>query len=129
MPWTQHTKLSTSEKSPCREATLHKVKQEMPEDSSGIRMLCPTKWTIEADALQSTVTNYEFLQYIAVDRVTGFCQGNRNEMLHSGCSIVYEHIWFLFWHNPLACQQSTLKSIHSDENLICFGKESQGKED
>ena len=49
-------------KSPRHDATLHKIKQEMPESSPGIRVLCPIRWTVRADALQSIISNYEFLQ-------------------------------------------------------------------
>ena len=38
-------------KSPRRDATLHKTKQEMPEGSPGITVLCPTRWTDRADAM------------------------------------------------------------------------------
>lgn len=48
--------------SPHRDATLCKFKQEMPEDFPGIRVLYPTRWTIRADALQSNITNYKFLE-------------------------------------------------------------------
>ena len=42
-------------KSPRRDATLQKIKQEMPESSPGIRVLCPTRWTVRADALRSII--------------------------------------------------------------------------
>ena len=49
-------------KSPRRDALLQKLKAEMPESSPGIRVLCPTRWTVRAQALQSIITNYEALQ-------------------------------------------------------------------
>ena len=36
----------------------------MPNDSPGIRILCSTKWTVRAQALQSILTNHEFLQML-----------------------------------------------------------------
>ena len=45
--------------SPHLDATLNKIKQQMPEDSPSISVLCPTRWTIRADASQSNITNYE----------------------------------------------------------------------
>ena len=49
-------------KSPRRDAMLHKLKTELKEDSPGIRVLCPTRWTVRAQALQSIISNYEVLQ-------------------------------------------------------------------
>ena len=49
-------------KSPHRDAILQKLKAEMPESSPGIRVLCPTRWTVRAQALQSIIANYEALQ-------------------------------------------------------------------
>ena len=34
----------------------------MAEKSPGIRVLCPTRWTVRADSLASVITNYETLQ-------------------------------------------------------------------
>ena len=48
--------------SPCREAIFQVVKQDMPGTSSGIRVLCPTRWTVKADALASIMSNFEALQ-------------------------------------------------------------------
>ena len=55
------------QKSPHCDARLHKIKQEMPEDSPGIGVLCPTRWTSRTDALQSITTNYELLQKLWVE--------------------------------------------------------------
>ena len=49
-------------KSPCRDAILQKLKAEMPESSPGIRVLCPTRWTVRAQAVQSIIANYEALE-------------------------------------------------------------------
>ena len=49
-------------KSPRRDAILQKLKAEMPESSPGIRVLCPTRWTVRAQALQNIIANYEALQ-------------------------------------------------------------------
>ena len=51
--------------SPHCDATFQRLKLEMPEDSSahgGIRVLCPTRWTVRAQALKSIIDNYEVLQ-------------------------------------------------------------------
>ncbi len=36
----------------------------MPADSPGIRVLCPRRWTVRAQALQSILANYEVLQLL-----------------------------------------------------------------
>ena len=40
-------------KSPKREAIFHKVKDDIACESPGIRLLCPTRWTVRAAALGS----------------------------------------------------------------------------
>ena len=48
-------------KSPRRDATLQRLKEEMAVKSPGIRILCPTRWTVNADALYSIISNYDVL--------------------------------------------------------------------
>ena len=47
--------------SPRREATLDRVKREAGDTSPGVRMLCPTRWTVKAAALKSILNNYKAL--------------------------------------------------------------------
>ena len=48
-------------KSPRRDALLQKLKQELSPETPGIRVLCPTRWTVRATALHSILENYEVL--------------------------------------------------------------------
>ena len=48
-------------KSPQCDFTFHSLKEEISPTSPGLRMLCPTRWTVRADALHSIVTNYAVL--------------------------------------------------------------------
>ena len=51
-------------KSPKRVSHLEKLQKEMAEDDTkkqGIRLLCPTKWTVCAQDMESIVENYEVL--------------------------------------------------------------------
>ena len=49
--------------SPRREALLRQIKQAQDVTSTpGIRVLCPTRWTVRADSLSSIVANYAVLQ-------------------------------------------------------------------
>ena len=54
-------------KLPRRQADLDRLKQQLATDSPGIRILCPTRWTVRADALQSILLNYEVLQLLWED--------------------------------------------------------------
>ena len=48
--------------SPRREALFENIKSQMLENSPGIRILCPTRWTVRARSLQSIIKNYSALQ-------------------------------------------------------------------
>ena len=54
--------IQLDKKSPRHEVMLQSIKQHMQEDSPGIRVLCPTRWTVRAQALQSIIANYNILQ-------------------------------------------------------------------
>ena len=49
-------------KSPKREAMFQKVKDDVTTGTPGIRILCPTRRTLRAEALSSISGNYEALQ-------------------------------------------------------------------
>ena len=51
-------------KSPRRDAILQRLKEQIPEESRGIRVLCPTRWTVRAQALQGIIVNYQVLQML-----------------------------------------------------------------
>ena len=58
--------------SPRREGLFDQIKCEMAPDSPGIRVLCPTRWTVRAASMQSIIQNYSILQELwekAVDVV------------------------------------------------------------
>ena len=38
------------------------LKESLPASSTGIRVLCPTRWTVTADTLSTIISNYEALQ-------------------------------------------------------------------
>ena len=49
--------------SPRRDDIFRKLKEDMPSSSTpGIRILCPTRWTVKANSLASIIGNYEVLQ-------------------------------------------------------------------
>lgn len=61
---TSYELIKLVKKSPRRDAMLQNLKEQMSENSPGIRVLCPTRWTVRAQALQSIIANYEALQML-----------------------------------------------------------------
>ena len=54
-------------RSPKRDAALHQIKKNASQEDDdvptiGIRKMCPTRWTVRADAIDSILSNYNFLQ-------------------------------------------------------------------
>ena len=47
--------------SPRCDALFQELKKELAPDSIGIRVLCPTRWTVRAEALSSILANYQVL--------------------------------------------------------------------
>ena len=58
---TTHEITKLIKKSPARDATFRRLKEELASDCPGIRVLCPTRWTVRAEALQSILDNYSVL--------------------------------------------------------------------
>ena len=48
-------------RSPKRDAVFNKLKQELASGTPGIRVLCPTRWTVRTVSLQSVLDNYEVI--------------------------------------------------------------------
>lgn len=48
--------------SPRRDAIFREIQQSVAPGSPGVRLLCPTRWTVRADALKSVLENYVVLQ-------------------------------------------------------------------
>ena len=48
--------------SPRRSSVFQHLKDEIAPQDAGIRVLCPTRWTVRAEALNSIVDNFEVLQ-------------------------------------------------------------------
>ena len=47
--------------SPKRDAIFRKIKDELHPETPGIRVLCPTRWTVRAESLKSVLENYSVL--------------------------------------------------------------------
>ena len=50
--------------SPRREGLFENIKKELAPDSPGLRVLCPTRWTVRGESLQSVINNYSVLQEV-----------------------------------------------------------------
>ena len=48
-------------KSPKRDVIFNKIKNDVTAGSPGIRILCPTRWTVRAESLISISENYQAL--------------------------------------------------------------------
>ena len=54
--------------SPRRDAIFQNLKETLPSSSAtGIRVLCPTRWTVKADSLRSILDNYHALEQTWVE--------------------------------------------------------------
>ena len=53
--------------SPKRDTHFETVKTELAPDTSGLRVLCPTRWTARAQSLESVLKNYTVLQELWVE--------------------------------------------------------------
>ena len=58
-------------KSPKRETLLKKVKAESMDTTNGLRVLCPTRWTVRAASLRSILDNYGHLQDVWLQTLDG----------------------------------------------------------
>ncbi len=59
---TTHEITKLIKKSPRRDTLFEKLKSELAPDTPGVRVLCPTRWTVRADSLKSILDNFKFLQ-------------------------------------------------------------------
>ncbi len=58
---TTHEITKLIKKSPRRDSIFKQLKEEVACDGSGIRVLCPTRWTVKAEALNSIINNFSVL--------------------------------------------------------------------
>ena len=53
--------------SPKRDTHFEILKKELAPDTPGLRVLCPTRWTVRAQSLESVLKNYAVLQELWVE--------------------------------------------------------------
>ena len=81
--------------SPRRDVLFEKIKGELAPQSPGVRVLCPTRWTVRADALACVVVNFAALQELWIEAVSIV---NDTETIGrlNGVAAVMEQFDFLF---------------------------------
>ena len=62
-----HEIIKLIKKSPARDRCFEKIKSELAPDTPDVWVLCPTSWTVRAEALQSILNNYAVLQELWVE--------------------------------------------------------------
>lgn len=85
----------TTKKSPRRQATLEWIKLELGSTTVGIRTLCPTRWTVRAEALQSILSNYELLQTLWEESLEFVQQAEMRSRI-MGVSVCMKKLDFFF---------------------------------
>ena len=58
---TTHEITKLIKKSPRRDAIFKRLNEEMESDTPGIHVLCPTRWTVKAESLNSILENFTVL--------------------------------------------------------------------
>ena len=58
--------------SPKRDSLFEKLKQELAPETPGFRTLCPKRWTVRANSLQSVLDNYVVLQDLSPGAERGY---------------------------------------------------------
>lgn len=66
MLWTKPS-LFQLKYSPKRDTHFETLKKELAPDTPGLRVLCPTRWTVCAQSLESVLKNFTVLQELWVD--------------------------------------------------------------
>ena len=82
--------------SPKRQVTFESIqKQQKYLSNSGIRTLCPTRWTVCTGAMQAIVTNYEALRETmeVASQGTDDCSRQANGMYISSHGSVFHIFW------------------------------------
>ena len=51
-------------RSPQRDSLLHRIKDQLADNTPGVRVLCPTRWTVRGHALYCIRINYRALQLL-----------------------------------------------------------------
>ena len=81
-----HEIIKLIKKSPARDRCFEKIKSELAPDTPGVWVLCPIRWMVRAEALQSALNNYTVLQELQVESLD---QVKNSEMKDRILSVAY----------------------------------------
>ena len=84
--------------SPRRQAIFHRIKssKHLEKSSPGIRVLCPTRWTVKADTLRSIIDNFETLLDVLEESLEYVRDVEMRSRIR-GVSTHMTQVRFLFW--------------------------------
>ena len=106
-------------KSPHCDGIFQRLKQQMSKESPGIQVLCPTRWTVCAQALQSIIDNYQVLQQLweeSLDIVKDAEMRNRIQGV-SACMQSFEYFF------GLVLGQLLLTTLAKPSDVCCSRSE------
>ena len=79
-----------------KKAMLLKLKADLSPETMGIRPLCPTRWTVRAESLQSVILNYSVI-YSVLEEIIEEYRGNSEATSQArGIMVTMEKFSFLF---------------------------------
>lgn len=79
-----------------KKAMLLKLKQELAPGNPGVKPLCPTRWTVRAESLQSVITNYNVIMTV-LEKIMEEYKGNFEACCQArGVLTTMETFQFLF---------------------------------
>ena len=82
--------------SPRREAIFKDLKEAIPGESNpGIRVLCPTRWTVKANALASIMSNFETLK-LTWEKAVNVVRDTETKARIHGVSVMMSTFNYLF---------------------------------
>lgn len=136
--------------SPKREAMLRTLKEESgSSDAPGVRTMCPTRWTVQADSLASVIANYNNIQELWESALYSSLDSEMKARIHGVDSQMQTFRFFfclllsemILRHTEKLSQTlqqpslssieghavamltiETLKGLRTDNNFISFGK-------
>ena len=105
---TTHEATKLIKYSPRRESIFQQIKSLSGCNSPGVRVLCPTRWTVRAEALASIINNFDSLQMTWEEAVEVVRDTETKARIH-GVSAVMNIFNFLF-----GCMLGEMILKHSD---------------
>ena len=91
--------------SPHRDVLFEKIKSELAPQGQGVRVLCPTRWTVCAEALSGVVINYTVLQELWAEAMS-IVSDNETISRLNGVSAAMKRFDFFVWSDNWGIRHS-----------------------